>query len=128
MKIEDLNSVRSLMEILPKFWHPSWNDETLIKALKASDDLAFVFERNGDILGCIFGTDLGFRGYIAGLAVSTHLQGQGVGKGLVKNVENILRKRSTELVISDVVPETEVFYSKLGWEAPRAILLRKNLK
>jgi len=127
MRKEDLPFVKSLMQSIPLFWHEAWTDETLERAFAASEDLAFVYESNHQIVGSIFGYDLGFRAYIGGLAVSEKMRNQGIGEKLLKNVEDVLKKRGCELIIADIWKSVEPFYRKLGWEAPQAVLMRKKL-
>ena len=127
MTREDLPFVKSLMKSIPHFWHEAWTDGTLERALAASGDLAFVYELDSQIVGCIFGSDLGFRAYIAGLAVSEKMRNRGIGKTLLQYVENVLRERGCELIIADVWKSAEPFFEELGWGHPQAVLLRKKL-
>jgi ribosomal protein S18 acetylase RimI-like enzyme len=127
MRIEDLPFVKSLMQSIPRFWHEVWTDETLERAFAASEDLAFVYESDRQIVGCIFGYDLGFRAYIGGLAISEEMRNREIGKKLLQNVEDVLKKRGCELIIADIWKSAEPFYRKLGWGEPQAVLLRKRL-
>lgn len=127
MRREDLIFVKSLMQSIPNFWHEVWTDETLERAFVASEDLAFVYESDRQIVGCIFGYDFSFRAYIGGLAISGGMRNRGIGKKILQNVENVLKKRGCELIIADVWKSAEPFYRKLEWEEPQAILLRKRL-
>ncbi|MCK4252365.1 GNAT family N-acetyltransferase [candidate division WOR-3 bacterium] len=127
MRIEDLPFVKSLMQSIPLFWHDVWTDKTLERAFAASEDLALVYELDHQIVGCIFGYDLGFRAYIGGLAISEEMRNRGIGKELLQYVEDVLKKRGCELIIADIWKSAEPFYRKLGWEEPQAVLLRKRL-
>lgn len=127
MNEEDLPVVKHIIQSIPYFWHECWDDGTLNKALKSSGSLSFVYEEDGCILGCIFAYDFGFRGYIAKIAVYESARFKGIGKKLVKHVENILRSNNCELIIADALESAVPFYKKLGWEEPNAILLRKKL-
>ena len=95
--------------------------------MKSSGSLSFVYEEDGCILGCIFAYDFGFRGYIAKIAVYESARFKGIGKKLIKHVEDILRSNNCELIIADALESAVPFYKKLGWEEPNAILLRKKL-
>jgi ribosomal protein S18 acetylase RimI-like enzyme len=127
LRREDLPFVKSLMQSIPHFWHEVWTDETLERSFGASEDLAFVYELDHRIAGCIFGYDLGFRAYVGGLAVSEGVRSRGIGKDLLQYLENVLKERRCELIIADVWKSAEPFYRKLGWGEPRAVLLRKRL-
>lgn len=127
MRREDLPFVKSLMQSIPLFWHEAWTDQRLERAFVASEDLAFVYESDHQIVGCIFGYDLGFRAYIGGLAVSEKMRNRGIGKNLLQYLENVLRERGCELIIADVWKSAEPFYRKLGWGKPEAVFLRKRL-
>lgn len=127
VKNEDLQTIKDLMQSIPYFWHECWNDEILEKACSSASALPFVYEENGEILGVIFAYDFGFRGYIAKLATAEKARGRGIGKSLIKHVENILRENGCELIITDVLESAESFYKELGFDYPKAILLRKRL-
>ncbi|MBP2658473.1 MAG: family N-acetyltransferase [Firmicutes bacterium] len=127
MKKEDLLSAKILMQSIPNFWHESWTEDTIEKALTASAGLSFVYELNSQIVGVIFAFDFGFRAYIAELAVSEQSRNLGIARNLIEHVEFILKKKKCELVIADVWKTAEPFYKKLGWEHPNAILVRKSL-
>lgn len=127
MTQNDLSAVKSLMESIPNFWHKKWTIQTLEKAFHAAGDLALIYKKNNQIIGCIFGYDCGFRGYLAGLAVSNEFHEKGIGKSLVQNVEDLLRKRGCELIITDALRSSQDFFMKCGWGIPQSILLRKRL-
>ncbi len=128
MTIEDLPSVKSLMQSVPHFWHDCWTEQTLHRALSASSDLAVVYELDGQLVGSLFCYDLGFRAYLGEFAVSEEKRGQGIGKQMLGHVEGILRERGCELVISDVWKSAEAYYRKEGWKEPQAVLLVKRLE
>ena len=127
MSKKDLSAVKSLMQSIPNFWHENWTNETLFRALHTAGDIALVFTEDNQIQGCIFGYDCGFRGYIAGLAVSEVFRGRGIGNDLVNKIEKLLKNRGCELVITDVLKSSENFFLKCGWGYPQAVLLRKRL-
>jgi GNAT superfamily N-acetyltransferase len=55
------------------------------------------------------------------------MRNRGIGKKLLQNVEDVLKKQGCELIIADIWKSAEPFYRKLGWEEPQAVLLRKRL-
>ena len=127
MRKEDLPDVKLLMQSIPYFWHECWTDETLEKAFSVSGALIFIYELRKQIVGCIFAYDFGFRAYIAELAVSEQVRNCGIAKSLLEHVNSILKERKCELIIADVWETAESFYKKLGWENPKAVLIRKRL-
>ncbi|MBN1384826.1 MAG: GNAT family N-acetyltransferase [Elusimicrobia bacterium] len=127
MKKEDLPAVKSLMQSVPKFWHEVWTDETLERGFTVSEGLSFVYEADNQIAGCIFGYNLGFRGYLGELAVYEKMRKHGIGKKLLLHLENILREQGCEIIIADAWKTAEPFYRKLGWSEPHTMLLHKKL-
>lgn len=127
MKKEDLSSIKTLMQPIPNFWHGVWNNDTLERAFYASNDLAFVFVDDREVIAFIFCYDLGFRAYLGEFAVAENKRGLDIGKKLLSHVENILKQRGCELIISDVWKSAEPFYRKQGWKEPQALLLGKRL-
>ena len=126
MRKQDLKEVTLLIQSIPGLWHDVYTDKTIARALVSSDDLAFVYESDRRIVGCIFAHDLGFKAFLNMLAVSKQMQKQGIGKQLLDHVENMLRNRGCELIVSDVWKSAEDFYKKRGWHYPQAVLLRKK--
>ncbi|MGB3480003.1 MAG: GNAT family N-acetyltransferase [bacterium] len=127
MQKKDLKGVKLLIQSVPGLWHDIYTDETIARAFVSSEDLAFVYDSNGQIVGGIFAHDLGFKGFLGMLAVSEKMQYHGIGKQLLEYVEDILRKRGCELIVSDVWKSAENFYKKCGWDYPQTVLLRKKL-
>ncbi len=127
MTEQDLPTVKKLMQSIPNFWHSNWNNKTLFKAFYADDDLALVFIEDKHIIGCIFGYDCGFRGYLAGLAVADNSMNKNIGSELVGKLEDLLKGRNCELVITDALKTAMNFFIKCGWDSPQSVLLRKRL-
>ncbi len=125
--ISDLPRLLPLFQSEPGFWNPAWSEGTLRKALHSAGDLALVWEKDGEILGFACAHDLGFRGYLSELIVSSGARGQGIGRRLVEEIEHSLAHRGCPLLIADVWKDALGFYQSLGWSTPDAILLRKKL-
>ncbi len=123
----DLPSIITLFQSEPGFWNPAWSEETLRKALRSAGDLGLVWEENGEILAFACAHDLGFRGYLSELIVSSRTRGQGIGRRLVEEIERELARRGCPLLIADVWKDAAGFYQSLGWSPPDVILLRKKL-
>lgn len=127
-KYTDSQAIKKLMQSEPGFWHDSWYDNVIEKGIKSADGLAFVWEESSQIHGFICVHDLGFRAYISELIVKDSARDRGVGKQLLRHVENELRTRGCTVLISDVWKGAERFYKSLGWTEPDVILLRKKIK
>jgi len=123
----DIPAITLLMKSELNFWHDDWRSDVLERALKTSDGLAFVAEEDTRIIGFICAHDLGFRAYLNEFIVHEDVRGKGIGKALLKKVEQELSKRGCKVLISDVWKNAESFYRNLGYEQPDITLLRKNL-
>ena len=97
-------------------------------AIQSANGLAFVWESDSQILGFICAHDLGFRAYLSELVVDTSIQHQGIGRRLLRAVEESLRSRSQRVLIADVWHDAEPFYKSLGWQPPDAVLLGRRLQ
>jgi predicted N-acetyltransferase YhbS len=126
-KYADIPTVKALLQSEPGFWQNSWRDDVIERGIKSADGLAFVWEESGQILGFICVHDLGFRAYLSELIVEDSARDRGIGKQLVRHIENELRARGCTVLISDVWKGAERFYKSLGWTEPGAVLLRKKL-
>lgn len=68
MQKKDLKYVKLLIQSIPGLWHDIYTDETIARAFVSSEDLAFVYDSDGQIVGAIFAHDLGFKGFLGMLA------------------------------------------------------------
>ena len=127
MTSKDLPSIRTMMENEKFFWHKVWTNDTLRKAIEMAQDSALVYEENSNIISFVFGYNLGFRGYISALLVKNEYRKKGIGKSLLNRIENNLEKKKCELIITDILPDAELFYKKLGWKKPYAKLYCKRI-
>ena len=127
MTSKDLPSIRTMMENEKFFWHKVWTNDTLRKAIEMAQDSALVYEENSNIVGFVFGYNLGFRGYISALLVKNGYRKNGIGKLLLNRIENNLEKNKCELIIADIIPDAELFFKKLGWKKPYAKLYCKRI-
>lgn len=124
----DVPSIRALMQAVPGFWQTWWSDETIADAIRSASGLAFVWEDDRQILGFVCAHDLGFRAYLSELVVDSRQRHHGIGTRLVQAVEEGLRGRNQRVLIADVWRDAETFYRGLGWEPPKAVLLRQQLE
>ncbi|MCK4391806.1 GNAT family N-acetyltransferase [Candidatus Bipolaricaulota bacterium] len=124
---DDIPAVKTLMQSEPGFWQDSWRDDVLERGLTAAGALAFVCEEAGQVVGFVCANDLGFRGYLNELIVAESVRSKGIGRQLVRKVEQELQAQGCAIVISDVWRDAEGFYKSLGWSEPEVVLLRKKL-
>lgn len=99
---------------------PPHNDPAKVIAEKlAVDDLIFVAETEGNIVGaCMAGYD-GHRGWLYAVAVDPDYRRKGIGKELVKNAIDSLRELGCvkiNLQIRAGNKEVEHFYKTLGFK------------
>ena len=120
---DDVPAIQQLLRSLLGVWQDSWRADVIERALDSARDLVFVAEEHGRIVGFACAHDLGFRAYLSELAVCDSHQRKGIGTELVRQIEAKLAARGCALLIADVYPPAEAFYSKLGWRPPQATLL-----
>ena len=123
----NIPSIRSLMESEPGVWQPGWSDNTLAKAIDAAKGLALVWQSESKIVGFVCAHDLGFRGYLSELVVAREARHQGIGRNLVRAVEERLADGGHTTLIADVWHRAAPFYRSLGWSVPDVVLLRQKL-
>ncbi len=99
--------------------------------IELSPDTNFVAEKNGQIIGTIFGAFNGRRGWIYHLAVHPYFQNKGLGSKLLSKAEKALKKEGVERILLGVSKKNlkvMPFYKKLGYlKADDAIYLGKNI-
>ena len=127
--LQDIQAIFSLIRAESGMWQEAWTDDVLIRALKSSDGLAFVWDDQG-AQGFVCSHDVGFRGYLSELVVAPNFRRRGIGRRLVSHVQGELAKRGCHLVIADIWHEAEPFYESLGWipVSDKVSLRKKDLK
>lgn len=124
----DVPAIRSLVKAVPGFWHEDWRKDVLERGIRAADGLAFVWaDDDGNIVGFVCAHDVGFLGYLSALVVAEEARGRGIGRQLVRQVEQELAARGCAVLIADVWKGAERFYRALGWTSPDVVLLRQKL-
>jgi len=124
----DIPRIKGLMQSEPGLWQDSWCDDVLDVAIESAAGLGLVWEEAGRILGFVCAHDLGFRGYLSELVVAGSARSRGIGKSLVRHVEQELASRGRGVLIADVWQDAQRFYRSLGWSEPEVVLLRKKLE
>jgi predicted N-acetyltransferase YhbS len=123
----DVPAIQQLLRSLLGVWQDSWREDVIERALDSARDLVFVAEEHGRIVGFACAHDLGFRAYLSELAVCDSHQQKGIGTELVRQIEAKLAARGCAVLIADVYPPAEPFYSKLGWRPPQVTLLGRRV-
>jgi hypothetical protein len=109
-----------------------WNEprDVLCRKMNRHDDLVFVAERNGEIIGAVIVGYDGIRGWIYSLAVSHEQRRCGIGRKLVDAAESALLGLGCPKVNLQVrLTNLEVleFYRRCGYEAEDRASLGKRL-
>ncbi len=108
---------------------PSDTAEEIERKVARDPDLFLVAETEGRIVGTVIGGFDGRRGMIYHLAVEPELRGRGLGRQLMDEVEERLRRKGCHkayLLVMDGNTAVE-FYKNLGWDTMDVTLLGKQL-
>ncbi|MEM1063736.1 MAG: GNAT family acetyltransferase [Planctomycetota bacterium] len=95
-----------------------------------NDDLFFVAESRGEIVGTTMAGYDGPRGWLYSVAVSPRLRGRGLGSALVRHAEAALAARGcpkVNLQVRDEAPELTAFYESLGYRVDPVISMGRRL-
>jgi ribosomal protein S18 acetylase RimI-like enzyme len=108
---------------------PSDTPEEIARKAARDPDLFLVAEAEGRIIGTVIGGFDGRRGMIYHLAVEPAHRGRGLGRQLMDEVEERLRRKGcykAYLLVMDGNSAVE-FYKNLGWDTMDVTLLAKQL-
>lgn len=134
MKLEDYNAVIALWQRAGLSFEPHGRDsrQSLARQLKDSGHLMFVAEAEGQIIGTVFGSHDGRKGWINRLAVDPRYRRQGLAHRLIQRVEDALAREGLIIVAALVEATNEPslkLFRKLGYEERRDIIyFRKFLQ
>lgn len=134
MKIEDYDAVTALWQRAGLSFEPHGRDSrsAIAQQIKSSGHLMLVAEADGQIIGTVFGSHDGRKGWINRLAVAPRYRRQGLAQRLIKEAEDALAREGLIIVAALVEahngPSLELF-RKLGYEERRDIIyFRKFLR
>ena len=108
-----------------------WNDPhaDIALARRGPHSTILVAREGGRVLGSAMVGHDGHRGWVYYLAVEPDLQGRGLGRALLRAVEDWLRARAIPKLMLLVRPDNEKvrgFYAAVGHdEAPRVVFSRR---
>lgn len=103
--------------------------QKLVKQLAFDRDLVLVAEWGEQVIGAIVGALHGSRGFFYCLAVRPEYQRQGVGRGLVSELEKRLYRKGAKRILIMVDEGTEKlmdYYRYLGYEQTCSSMLEKE--
>jgi predicted N-acetyltransferase YhbS len=99
----DLPQIWELIKLAPEFLYTEWYPEAWRRAIRASQDLTFVWEEARRILGFICAHDIGWPGYLCTLIVAESARAGNVGAELIHQVQRELAARGCAAVLSDPI-------------------------
>ncbi len=110
-----------------------WNDpaKDIARKLKVDRDLLLVGEIDGRIIATVMAGYEGHRGWVNYLAVAPHLQGHGLGRQLMDEVERRLRQRGCpkiNLQVRATNRKVIAFYESIGYKVDDCVSLGKRLE
>jgi ribosomal protein S18 acetylase RimI-like enzyme len=99
---EDYDALLKLWDDAKLPYKPKGRDrrDKIEHELKQNNAIFFVAETNGKLVGSIFGTHDGRKGWINRLAVAPEFRKQGIARMLVAKVEKCLSELGIEIVAS----------------------------
>jgi ribosomal protein S18 acetylase RimI-like enzyme len=130
--IDDYPIVRDLWQAAGLILRPGDELADVKLKLQRDSDLFLVAEHDDEIVGSVIGGWDGRRGWIYHLAVEPEHQRQGIGAGLVREVEKRLVAKGAKKVNAQVYKWNErssQFFKAIGYETqPDLIMIGKQLR
>lgn len=119
-RIEDYEQVIELWQKAHLPYKPKGRDskEEIERELRARNAIFLVAEEKGRLIGSIFGTHDGRKGWINRVATAPAYQRQGIARTLVTEAERRFRKMGIKIIaclIEDWNTESMVFFEKNGY-------------
>lgn len=98
--IDDYDELLVLWEKAGGIYRPNGRDsrEKIAEELEKDTAIFLVAETDGSIVGTVFGTHDGRKGWINRLAISPDYRFQGIASQLVKEIESRLHSRGIEII------------------------------
>ena len=121
LRVKDYNSLINLWKTAKLSYRPYGRDSraNIKQQIKQSYSIYLVAEINGKLIGSIFGTHDGRRGWINRLAVLPDYRQQGIGTRLVSEIEKCLTKQGIDIVASLVEDRNKIsmkVFERLGYK------------
>lgn len=101
-RISDYDALIKLWNEAQLVYKPNGRDrrEMIQKQIQLPNTIALVAEKEGKLIGSVFGTHDGRRGWINRLAVLPEFQRKGIGRELVKELETRFHKMGIGIIAS----------------------------
>ena len=101
-RISDYDVLIKLWDEAQLVYKPNGRDrrEMIQKQIQLPNTIALVAEKEGKLIGSVFGTHDGRRGWINRLAVLPEFQRKGIGRELVKELETRFHKMGIGIIAS----------------------------
>ncbi len=119
MTITDYELVRELLSVTPGVTlRAADSRHSIERYLARNPGLSFVARRESQLVGCVMCGHDGRRGYLQHLAVAPGYRNGGVGRRLVQQCLDVLKRLGIEKVHIDVLAENRAaqkFWQHLGW-------------
>jgi ribosomal protein S18 acetylase RimI-like enzyme len=130
--IDDYPVVRDLWQTAGLVLRPGDELEDVKLKLQRDPDMFLVAVEDEEIVGSVIGGWDGRRGWIYHLAVKPRYQRKGIGRRLVREVEELLLAKGAKKVNAQVYKWNErssEFFKAVGYEAqPDLVMIGKQLK
>lgn len=125
-RIEDYDALIALWDEARLSYRPKGRDrrDKIEKEIKHSNAVFLVAEKDGSLVGSVFGTHDGRKGWINRVAVSHACRKQGIGARLVKEAEKRLEDSGIEIIaclIEDRNTVSKAVFERLGYKRHTAI-------
>ena len=113
MRADDYDTVRRLWEETGLPFRPQGRDERkrVAKELERDTAMFLLAEVEGEVVGVVFGTHDGRKGWINRLAVARAYRRRGIGRTLVNVVEARLAARGIEIAAALIEAPNEASFS-----------------
>ncbi len=109
---------------------PADSREGILHTLQRNPDLFLIADSGGRVVGTVIGTYDGRCGWANHVAVDPQWQGLGLGRALMRELENRLRARGCvkiNLTVTRANAQVQGFYERLGFDPRDSILMQKYL-
>ena len=124
--ISDYDALIKLWNEAQLVYKPKGRDrrDMIKKQIQLPNTIALVAEKDGKLIGSVFGTHDGRRGWINRLAVMPEYQKKGIGRKLVKDLEDRIYKLGIGIIASLVENRNKTslrVFQRLGYKKHKDI-------
>ncbi|MBR9691312.1 GNAT family N-acetyltransferase [Candidatus Woesearchaeota archaeon] len=117
-------------------YNDKWTDRTALKTVKEYFRHKSIFvaeiekEIAGFIIGYVYSYESGPMGYVNEFIVSSEFQKRGVGKKLMKHIENYFKKKKVKKIALHASIKSKAYeiYKNWGYKKSHFIMMEKKIK